>query len=209
MAVTNGTCPTYDVLVGVGKVWIAGGGTALPAAETGVSMNTTLAKPDNPTATPAFDNPWRYAGDTTDGVEIAFDRDITEIEVDQYKSPVSYVVNGMTVSVNTNLAAATLDNLKLAWGYGAAPVSGGILNLAEQGGIFCVAVAVVGKAPRGAATATQNTERIYYAKYATNLEASSHSLTKDGLTVFPVSWRVIPDPANSAAAYGSVSDRVY
>lgn len=199
MPVTNGTCPTYDVLVGAGKVYIAGGGTALPAAVASVSMNTTIAADTN----------WRYAGDTTDGIEIAFDRDVTEIEVDQYKSPVAYVVNALTVSVNTNLAAATLDNLKLAWGYGAAPVTGGVLNLGEQDGIFCVAVAVVGKAPRGTATASQQTERLYYAKYATNLEASSHSLTKDGMTVFPVSFRVIPDPANSAGAYGSVTDRTY
>ncbi len=207
---TNGTCPTYNVLVGAAKVYIAAGGTALPANVSTESISTTLA------ATAAGATAWRYVGDTTDGVEIAFDRTTTEFEVDQYKSPVSYLTTGLTVSVNTNLAAATLDNLKLAWGYGPSAVAvpagtAGSLNIGEQDDIFCNAICVVGKAPRPATgvSATQSVERVYYAKYSTQLDASSFSYTKDGMTVFPVSLRVIPDPAATGAEYGVVSDRIW
>ncbi len=206
---TNGTCPTFNVVVGAAKVYIAAGGTALPANVSTESISTTLVN------TAAGAAAWRYIGDTTDGVEIAFDRTTTEFEVDQFKSPVDYITTGLTISINTNLASATLNNLKLAWGYGVADAAvpagtWGSINIGQQDNIFCNALCVVGKAPRPANIhPTHFVERVYYAKYATQLDASSFSLTKDGMTVFPVSLRVLPDPAAAGAEYGVISDRDY
>jgi len=45
------------------------------------------------------------------------------------------------------------------------------------------------------------------ARRVLNVEASSHSYRRNEATVFPLSFRLLPDPAFSGAEYGMIVDR--
>jgi hypothetical protein len=130
----------------------------------------------------------------------------------------------MTVSVNTTLAEATLENLLFSFaqagstkdattGAGAdtayAKGTGGESLGLEAGALGAEpverALVFIGNAPRS--TAGVKRERLYHARRVLNVEASSHSYRRNEATVFPVSFRLLPDPAFSGAEYGMIVDR--
>lgn len=58
----------------------------------------------------------------------------------------------------------------------------------------------------------RNKERVYVARRVVSMETTSHGLKRDSATVFPVSFRCLPDDSNYAYAgseYGVVIDRVW
>jgi hypothetical protein len=130
----------------------------------------------------------------------------------------------MTVSINTTLAEATLENLLVVFAQKGstkkkdASVSseyfGGGTG-AESLGIEAGALGqepverslvFIGNAPR---TATgKKRERMYHIRRALNVEASSHSYRRNEATVFPVSFRLLPDSSFSGAEYGTIVDRL-
>jgi hypothetical protein len=69
------------------------------------------------------------------------------------------------------------------------------------------ALVFIGNAPR-AASSGKKRERVYHARRVLNVEASSHSYRRNEATVFPVSFRLLPDPAFSGAEYGIIVDRI-
>jgi hypothetical protein len=60
------------------------------------------------------DNPYRNVGYTTDGIEIMFQPDFGEVEVDQVLDTVKLYKQGMKVMLKTAFAEATLENLLYA-----------------------------------------------------------------------------------------------
>ena len=64
----------------------------------------------------------------------------------------------------------------------------------------------VGPGPRTAANAKR--ERLYHARRVLSVESTSLALRRSEATVFPVSFRLLPDP-NAAAGqeYGIIRDR--
>lgn len=195
-----------NILVGAGNMYIAAGGTVLPAAVAGTSMNTTLATTAG----------WRHVGATQEGVEIGYEPDYGEVEVDQLKDAAILFNQGVTVTMGTNLAEATLQNLVVAWGQADAAV---VANTADAtGATETLPIAVPGEAPveracavvgRAPATDTgARRERIYYARRVVSMEASSHSLRRTEATVFPISFRLLPNPQYSGAEYGTIVDRI-
>jgi len=60
------------------------------------------------------DNPYRNVGYTTDGIEITFQPDFGEVEVDQVLDTVKLYKQGMKVMLKTAFAEATLENLLYA-----------------------------------------------------------------------------------------------
>ena len=61
-------------------------------------------------------------------------------------------------------------------------------------------------------SAKRNKERVYVARRVVSMETTSHGLKRDSATVFPVSFRCLPDDSNYAYAgseYGVVIDRVW
>lgn len=188
----------------------------------GANGNVAVALPTftaNTPAGPALDadtTNWRHLGFTTDGVEFSYEPDFGEVEVDQLLDAAKMFKQGMTASVNTTLAEATLENLVLAWGQkgsslgaAAAPdatgqelgiASGALLDEPiERSLVF------VGPAPRSAAS--KRRERLYHVRRALNVEASSHSLSKTDSTTIPVALRLLPDPYYSGKEYGIIRDR--
>lgn len=83
----------YEILIGVGTLYIAPASEAKPAL----------------TATPAGN--WRSLGDTDDGVKVGKTQSIEEMRVDQRTGPVKARRTEEGLVIETNLAHATLENL--------------------------------------------------------------------------------------------------
>lgn len=189
-----------NIIVGAGNLYISSADNAktpLPTFTTGQSANV------------AFDSSsaWRHVGGTQEGVEIAYTPDYGEVEIDQLKDAAIMFNQGITISMNTNLAEASLTNLLVAWGLpSAALATADQINLAIPGDTPVErTAAVVGNAP--ATTGLLRRERIYLARRVISVEASSHSLRRTEATVFPVSFRLLPDPTYVGSEYGTVIDR--
>lgn len=61
-------------------------------------------------------------------------------------------------------------------------------------------------------TALRNKERVYVARRVVSLDTTAHGLKRDSATVFPVSFRCLPDDSNATYAgseYGIVIDRIW
>jgi len=159
------------------------------------------------------DDAWRGVGLTQDGIEVAYEPDFGTVDVDQMLDAAKMFKQGQSVSVNTTLAEATLENLMVVWGLqndvlvseGATAdrfdIAGGALGdePVER------SIAFVGPAPRSATGVKR--ERVYHVHRSLQVESSSHSLAKAANTAFPVSFRILPDPTYTGAEYGVIRDR--
>lgn len=165
----------------------------------------------NAAAAPKFEADtanWRNMGYTTDGVEVSYEPDFGEVQVDQLLDSAKMFKQGMRVSINTTLVEASLENLLVAWGQQASTLNGGVLTL--SGGALGDdpverSLAFVGQAPRSA-TGAKN-ERLYYVRRALQVETSAHSLARSDATTFPVSFRLLPEATVSGSDYGTITER--
>lgn len=181
---------------------------------------------------------WHHVGLTTEGVEVENAPEFKDVEVDQLLDAALVYKTKQTMTVKTTLAEATLEHLLFVWGLGneqlkrsgstavtGAPTdswwaqSGTDLGLGtddEELGIFEGALgeapverqlAFVGPGPRTATN--QATERIYHMRRVLQTETSGHSLKRAEETLFPVTFRCLPDPRASfaGAGYGVVRQR--
>jgi len=187
-----------NIIVGSGDMFIASPGDAWFGSFEGTARTTLLTNGS-------------HMGATMDGVNIQYEPDYTDIEVDQLKDAAIIYQNGYKVTVNTNVAESTLENLKVAWGLpdAALEVFGGKdrLNLPiPADDPIERKLAVFGKSP--AATASSIKYRKYFCRRAISVETSSHALKRGEATMFPVSFRVLADPSYSNAEYGYIEDEV-
>lgn len=166
------------------------------------------------TAQSSLEDAANHVGATTDGVEVAYEPDYNDITVDQLKDAAIIYQNGYRVSVRTNLAEATLMQLAVAWGMRG---GSGVTTQTDLIGSTAVgstqrllipiapdepverSILVKGRSPK-------DKNRRYYGRRAISAEASSHSLRRGEATVFPVSFRMLPDPAFTGSEYGYIED---
>ena len=93
---------------------------------------------------------------------------------------------------------------------------------AFQGETLAQPVSATGAATAGAkidSSATIKKERVYVARRAVQTETVTHSLKRDGVTVFPVSFRCLPEDGagyadatggkTNGSEYGIILDRIY
>ncbi len=163
---------------------------------------------------------FRDCGLTTTGVEINYNPDFGEVEVDQLLDAARLFKQKINVQVKTSLAEATLENLLYVWDDSSTPTGSAMLpveygaqgslgpNVYMKPGVLGEApqerhLLFVGPGPGGATTAKQ---RVYIASRAVQIEASTQSLKKAEATVFPVSFRLLPDVGSSFSAYGKIVD---
>lgn len=95
---------TTKVLIGTVHLYVAPADTAMPA--------------DTVEYGGAWGASWRFPGATEEGVNFAFERDTNMHYVEEQPTPVAVTVGNSQFRVETALAEATLDNLKLAFGGG-------------------------------------------------------------------------------------------
>jgi hypothetical protein len=175
-----------------------------PTASGGAPVAVT---PHGGTGTATF----RDVGLTQEGVEVQYQPDFGEVEVDQILDAAKLFKQKMTVSVATTFAEATLENLLTVWAQ-----SAGTLGPDAIGGdsLYLVpgelgqapleqALMFVGNAPGTISTYKQ---RVYLAARALSVESSTSGIKRAEATVFPVTFRLLPDTAASYSAYGRVVD---
>lgn len=179
------------------------GGPSLPIVSSG-SIRVGFA---------ANSTDWRHLGLTNGGLEVAYSPDFGNVEVDQLLDDAKLFKQKMTVSVNTSLSEATLENVLIAWGQQSTTLvtTGSDKELGMSSGQLGDdpverVIAFVGPGPRGSDNLKR--ERVYLARRALQVEASSHSLSRAEATMIPVSFRLLPDPLFPAKEYGLIRDRV-
>lgn len=179
------------------------------AVKTGVS-NTAMTLND-------FDS-LTDVGATTGGVEISWEPDMVDIEIDQYGDAAKVIQSKVKVMVKTTLAEGTLNNLATAWNYD--NTTGGADVKANNDGAntktflfgsqsvypFEYALQIVGNAPGSTASVTKT--RKFNTKRAVSFASSMISMKRSEATVFEVSFRVLPVTQDTGYEYGKIIDQI-
>lgn len=208
MAYTRGT--SANIIVGAAALFTYEDGTLtdglLPAYESGVSYKDTLS--DNGVG--GEGEGFRNVGYTSNGLELQFQPDFGEVQVDQVLDVAKLYKQGMQVNMNTTFAEATLENLLFALASKDTNLTSGVglqtLNLsAGELGECPVERGLVAVGP-GTGDCAANEERVYVAYRALSIESVTVSAKRDEATQFEVSFRLLP---NDTASYGKIVDRTY
>jgi hypothetical protein len=207
MAYTRGN--SSQIIVGAAALFTYEAGlladTDLPNVVEDVSYKTTLS--DDPD--------FRNVGYTMNGLEIVFQPDFGEVQVDQVLDVAKLYKQGMQVNLNTAFAEATLENLlyslagrdeDLATAASGAFTGNPTLTLsAGDIGECPVERGIVAVGPgTGDCAASETIERVYVAYRALSIESVTVSAKRDEPTMFEVSFRLLP---NDSASYGKIVDR--
>lgn len=202
MAYTRGS--SANIIVGAAALFTYEDGELsdvdLPAYVDDVSYRTTLSD----------DASFRNVGYTMNGLELVFQPDFGEVQVDQLLDVAKLYKQGMQVNLNTAFAEATLENLLFSIAAKDADlttVSGNpTLNLsAGDIGECPVERGMVAVGPgTGDCAVGSELERVYVAYRALSIENVTVSAKRDEPTMFEVSFRLLP---NDNASYGKIVDR--
>ena len=165
-------------------------------------------------------------GATIDGVELSWEPDMVDVEIDQFGDAAKVVQSRVKVMLKTTFAEATLTNLAHAWNYSSThagsdstaadivdnldDVDGATGTLTFKFGIENVypyekVVQVVGNAPGTTAAATKT--RTFQTKRAVSYSASSHSMKRAEAVAFPVEFRILPTVGDVGYEYGKIIDQ--
>lgn len=202
MAYTRGS--NANIIVGAAALFAFEEGDLtdadLPAYVDDVSFRSTLSD----------DASFRNVGYTMNGLEIVFQPDFGEVQVDQLLDVAKLYKQGMQVNLNTAFAEATLENLLFA-------VAGKDADLSTVGGnpTMNMSAGDIGECPverglvavgpgTGDCAASDQIERVYVAYRALSIESVTVSAKRDEPSMFEVSFRLLPD---DNASYGKIVDR--
>lgn len=203
MAYTRGT--SANIIVGAAALFTYEEGELsdvdLPAYADNVSFRDTLQ--DNAS--------YRNVGYTMNGLEVVFQPDFGEVQVDQVLDVAKLYKQGMQVNLNTAFAEATLENLLFA----IAGVDGDLTNV-DGNDTLNMSAGDIGECPveRGLVAVGPGTgdcaigdeiERVYVAYRALSIENVTVSAKRDEPSMFEVSFRLLP---NDGASYGKIVDRI-
>lgn len=148
-------------------------------------------------------------GYTSGGVTISLATDRTDKEVDQSFAAVGIMKVRESFSLQTNLAEASLDNLKLIWeqtgtivttpaGPGVEPKRS--LKWGQSPNIIEHVLEFKGKSPEGYS-------RTFNVLKAVVFEVGDMPHQKDAITTVPVTFRILPDVTKPAGEeYGEIID---
>lgn len=157
---------------------------------------------------------WRNVGYTMNGLEVQFQPDFGEVQVDQLLDVARLYKQGMQVNMVTAFAEGTLENLVVAVAandadYDDSNLDEITLNMASGNlGEVPLERALIAIGPGSgdpAATGANKVERVYVAHRALSIESVTASAKRDEATMFEVSFRLLP--ANNGS-YGKIVDRV-
>jgi hypothetical protein len=205
MAYTRGN--SNNIIVGAASFFVADtvlDGTTLPAFDANESYRETLSN----------ESEFTNIGYTMNGLEIQFQPDFGEVQVDQLLDVAKLFKQGMQVSLATAFAEATLENLLIALAYGDTQLTGNksqsngqVLNLsAGELGECPVERGIIAVGPgTGDCAVGSSLERVYAAYRALSIENVTVSAKRDEASMFEVSFRLLPD--DSEGSYGKIIDR--
>ena len=169
----------------------------------------------------AGDAGFRNVGFTSNGLEMQFQPDFGEVQVDQLLDSAKLFKQGMKVNLRTSFAEATLENLLIAI---AAPASDLVTGTSKAPGVAGTGATTttlnlssgkLGECPverglvavgpgTGDCTAANGKERIYVAFRSLSMDSVTIAAKRDTATTFEVSFRLLP---NGTGSYGHLVDR--
>jgi hypothetical protein len=207
MAYTRGT--STNIIVGAAALFVADStltaGT-LPAYVSSESYRETIAD----------DTDFTNVGYTMNGLELQFQPDFGEVQVDQLLDVAKLYKQGMQVNMATAFAEATLENLLLALAYNSDQLSG--TKSTSNGQALDLSAGDIGECPveRGIIAVGPGTgdcadsayvERVYSAYRALSIENVTVSAKRDEASMFEVSFRLLPE--DTSGSYGKIVDRTW
>ena len=207
MAYSRGT--STNIIVGAAAFFMADSTlvpTVTPSFVSSDSYRETLS------SSATYDN----VGYTTNGLEMQFQPDFGEVQVDQILDVAKLYKQGMQVSVATAFAEATLENLLLALAGNNDDLTGS--KAASTGRILNLSAGDLGECPveRGIVAVGPGTgdcedsaavERVYIGYRALSIENVTVSAKRDEASMFEVSFRLLPE--DTSGAYGKIIDRTH
>lgn len=194
----------------------------MPGANTVTTANIVVGEAlvrvgaSNTTMTGSDFDALSSVGGTQGGVEITWEPDMVDIEVDQYGDAAKVIQSKVKVMLKTTMAEATLNNLAIAWSYDSTTDGADILNNNDGANTrtflfgvqnvypFEKAVQIEGNAPGSGAAVTKT--RKFRTKRAISMESSTISMKRAEATVFAVSFRILPVSGDVNYEYGKIID---
>jgi len=154
---------------------------------------------------------WRNVGYTSNGLEVQFQPDFGEVQVDQLLDVAKLYKQGMQVSMVTAFAEATLENLVVAIATNDSNLTGTTtktLNVtAGELGDVPVERAIIAVGPGSGdptATGADKIERVYVGHRVLSIENVTVSAKRDEPSMYEVTFRLLPA---SNGSYGKIVDR--
>jgi hypothetical protein len=207
MAYSRGT--STNIIVGAAALFVADTTLTPGTLETAVS-NESFRE------TLADDATYTNVGYTMNGLELQFQPDFGEVQVDQLLDVAKLYKQGMQVNLATAFAEATLENLLLALAYGDSKLSGN--KASSTGRALNLSAGDIGECPveRGMVAVGPGTgdcedsayiERVYSAYRALSIENVTVSAKRDEASMFEVSFRLLPE--DTSGSYGKIVDRTW
>ena len=155
---------------------------------------------------------WRNVGYTMNGLEVQFQPDFGEVQVDQLLDVAKLYKQGMQVSMVTAFAEATLENLVVAIATADSNLSGSATKTLEltagELGDVPVERAIIAVGPGSGdptATGAEKVERVYVGHRVLSIENVTVSAKRDEPSMYEVTFRLLPA---SNGSYGKIVDRV-
>lgn len=164
---------------------------------------------------------FRNVGFTSNGLEMQFQPDFGEVQVDQILDSAKLFKQGMKVNLRTSFAEATLENLLIAIAAPASDLTTGTSSKPGVAGTGATTTTLnlssgkLGECPverglvavgpgTGDCTAANGKERIYVAFRSLSMDSVTIAAKRDTATTFEVSFRLLP---NGTGSYGHLVDR--
>jgi len=208
-AYSRGT--STNIIVGAAALFVADANlntttNAIPSFVSTESYKSTLS------SDPDFTN----VGYTMNGIELQFQPDFGEVQVDQILDVAKLYKQGMQVNLATAFAEATLENLLLATAGQDSDLTGN--KATSNGRALQLSAGDIGECPvergivavgpgTGDCEDSGNVERVYVAYRALSIENVTVSAKRDEASMFEVSFRLLPD--DLTATYGKIVDRTH
>lgn len=198
-----------NIIVGAASVFVAD--TALTAATLPAFVSSESYR-----ETLSDETDFTNIGYTMNGLELQFQPDFGEVQVDQLLDVAKLYKQGMQVSLVTAFAEATLENLLLAIAGNDSSLTG--TKSTSNGQVLDMVSGQLGECPvergivavgpgTGDCAASDSIERVYAAYRALSIENVTVSAKRDEASMFEVTFRLLPE--DTSASYGKLVDRTF
>ena len=207
MAYTRGN--STNIIVGAAAMYIADtqlAPTGLEAFDGNESFKETLSTALG----------YTNIGYTMNGLELQFQPDFGEVQVDQILDVAKLYKQGMQVNLATAFAEATLENLLISLAYSDTKLSG--TKSTSAGQVLDLSAGDIGECPveRGIVAIGPGTgdcadslyvERVYTAYRALSIQNVTVAAKRDTASMFEVTFRLLPE--DTSGSYGKIVDRTW
>lgn len=186
-----------------------------------VGEGTIKAGPSASATSHAAMDAFTDIGATQNGVEISWEPDMVDIEIDQFGDAAKVIQSKVKVMVKTTMAESGLKNLALAWNFDqtdSANTGTHIKNNTDGANTktflfaaqtvfpYELGLVVQGYAPGTVAGGVKT--RKFYTKRAISMDSSSISFKRSEASTFAVGFRILPNVEDTGYEYGKIVDQV-